>query len=112
MLIIRLLHSSPRWGMTSQPLLMTIPAPQKTPDVLAIANEENRVIIANDKDFGELVFRRHLPHKGIILFRLGNEALDLKKQWLQRILTDYADQLNQFIVISDRGIRIRDTGRH
>jgi len=82
------------------------------PDVLAIANQENRVVITNDKDFGELVFRRGLPHKGIILFRLGNEALDLKKQWLQRVLADYADQLNQFIVITDRGIRIRHTSKH
>lgn len=27
------------------------------PDILAIANRENRVIITNDKDFGELIFR-------------------------------------------------------
>lgn len=79
------------------------------PDVLAIANRENRVVINNDKDFGELVFRLRLPHKGIILFRLGNKALDLKKQWLQRIFTEYADQLHHFMVINDRGIRIRGT---
>ncbi len=79
------------------------------PDVLAIANRENRVVINNDKDFGELVFRLRLPHKGIILFRLGNETLDLKKQWLQRIFTEYADQLHHFMVITDRGIRIRGT---
>ena len=77
------------------------------PDVLAIANRENRVVINNDKDFGELVFRQRLPHKGIILFRLGNEAIDLKKQWLQRIFADYADQLHHFMVVTDRGIRIR-----
>lgn len=77
------------------------------PDVLAIANKENRIVITNDKDFGELVFRRRLSHKGIILFRLGNEALNMKKQWLQRVLAEHTDQLDQFIVITDQGIRIR-----
>lgn len=81
-------------------------------DILAIANQENRVIITNDKDFGELIFRRQLLNKGIILFRLGDEALEIKQRWLLKVLTDHADQIGQFIVITDRGIRIRRTTIH
>jgi predicted nuclease of predicted toxin-antitoxin system len=33
----------------------------KDPDVLAIAQHEQRVLITNDRDFGELVFRQRLP---------------------------------------------------
>jgi predicted nuclease of predicted toxin-antitoxin system len=44
-------------------------------EVLTIAVHEDRVVIANDKDFGELVVRRRLPHAGLILFRLDREDL-------------------------------------
>jgi predicted nuclease of predicted toxin-antitoxin system len=67
----------------------------KDTEVLGIATAEQRVLITNDKDFGELIFRRRLPHAGVILFRL------------KHVLDHYADQLDQFIVISDHGIRIR-----
>ncbi len=39
-------------------------------DVLSIAIRERRIVITNDKDFGALVYQRHLAHSGIILFRL------------------------------------------
>ena len=41
--------------------------------ILEKANNENYIIITNDKDFGELIFRDHLPHKGVILLRLQIE---------------------------------------
>ena len=34
--------------------------------LLALAREESRVLITEDKDFGELVFLRGLPHPGIV----------------------------------------------
>jgi predicted nuclease of predicted toxin-antitoxin system len=79
----------------------------KDTEVLGIATAEQRVLITNDKDFGELIFRRRLPHAGVILFRLKHEDLEIKRHWLNHVLDHYADQLDQFIVISDHGIRIR-----
>lgn len=55
-------------------------------DVLATAVREQRVLIANDRDFGELVFHQRLPHSGVILFRLGDESLTIKIQWLEKVL--------------------------
>jgi len=81
----------------------------KDTEVLAIATTEGRVLITNDKDFGELVFRRHLPHAGVILFRLTDEGLEAKQRWLVHVLTRYPSQLHQFIVIADQGIRLRRT---
>lgn len=78
-------------------------------DVLAIAVREERTLITNDHDFGELVFRRRLPHAGIILFRLGSEPLSLKVLWLEYMLVAFADRLTDFVVVTDRGIRIRRT---
>ena len=76
-------------------------------DVLAIAVAEDRILITNDRDFGELAFRRQLPHRGVILFRLGDEAIPVKIRWLDHILDAYADRLGEFIVVNDRGVRVR-----
>jgi hypothetical protein len=75
--------------------------------VLAIAVAEARILITNDRDFGELIFRQRLAHAGVILFRLGAEALATKQLWLQYVVTHHAPDLRQFIVITDRGVRIR-----
>jgi predicted nuclease of predicted toxin-antitoxin system len=77
------------------------------PDVLAIAVREQRILITDDTDFGELVFRRQLAHAGIILYRLGRSPLDAKTVWLDHVLDRYAARLDQFLVITPRGIRIR-----
>jgi predicted nuclease of predicted toxin-antitoxin system len=35
-------------------------------EVLAIASGEHRILITSDRDFGELVFRLHHSHSGVI----------------------------------------------
>jgi predicted nuclease of predicted toxin-antitoxin system len=78
--------------------------------VLAIARAEDRILITNDRDFGELIFRQQLPHSGVIYFRLPLDSTASEKiAWLRRVLRDYADRLDQFIVIRPGGIRIRRT---
>jgi hypothetical protein len=37
----------------------------------------------------------------------GDEVLEIKQQWIMKVLTDHTNQIGQFIVITDRGIRIR-----
>lgn len=76
-------------------------------DVLAIAVREQRILIANDRDFGELVFRHHHPHAGVILFRLGAESIETKQLWLLHVLEQYQDQLEHFLVITEQRIRVR-----
>lgn len=39
--------------------------------VLARAYSEARILITSDKDFGELVYRQHQPHAGVLLLRLA-----------------------------------------
>lgn len=83
-------------------------------EVLAIAVEEQRILITNDRDFGELIFRRRLPHTGVILFRLHAENLATKTYWLDYVLTVHSQDLADFIVVTDRGVRVRrlhGTGR-
>ena len=78
-------------------------------DVLALAHQEHRILITNDRDFGELIFHQGLPHSGIILFRLApNDAnIHLRKARLQYVLTHYADRLQHFLVVTQKSVRIR-----
>lgn len=78
-------------------------------EVLSLAQKEQRILITNDRDFGELIFRYHLPHTGVILLRLGNESLDTKKSLLEKVLIDYKEYLSEFIVVTEHTIRIRKT---
>jgi predicted nuclease of predicted toxin-antitoxin system len=76
--------------------------------VLQIAVNQQRVLITNDRDFGELVFREHLPHAGVIYFKLGiASTAEEKIRWLQHMLVRYADKLDRFIVVTRRGVRVR-----
>jgi predicted nuclease of predicted toxin-antitoxin system len=48
------------------------------PKILSLARAEGRILITDDRDFGELIFRLQLPHAGVIFLRLGTYApLDL-----------------------------------
>ena len=44
------------------------------PSLLELANREERTLITYDRDFGELVHKRHLPAPfGVILFRIHQD---------------------------------------
>jgi predicted nuclease of predicted toxin-antitoxin system len=75
-------------------------------DILAIAFADQRIVLTNDKDFGDLVFRDRRPHAGVILFRLGYVPIERRITYLQRVLIDHAHELDQFIVVSLHGSRI------
>jgi predicted nuclease of predicted toxin-antitoxin system len=63
-------------------------------EILGIAVAELRIVLTNDKDFGDLIFRDRLRHAGVILFRLGYVPLDVRIAYTERVLTDYADRLD------------------
>lgn len=77
--------------------------------VLSSALEEKRILLTNDRaDFGELVFRHHQPHCGIILFqhiRSGDSAA--KESRLHFVLERYKSELDHFIVVTAQRVRVR-----
>ena len=76
-------------------------------DILEKADTENRILITNDKDFGELVFRKQKTHKGVILLRLEDERSVNKIAVLKRLMKHYKDRLvNNFVVVTETTIRI------
>lgn len=80
-------------------------------DVLRIANEENRLLLTQDKDFGELVYRLKQVHQGVILIRLGATPAYEKARIVNYVLVEYAGKLlNAFTVIQANAVRIRHQG--
>ena len=70
------------------------------------AFSENWILITNDKDFGEKVYREHKPHHGIVLLRLNNERAQIKIEVLERLLANYADRLaEKFVVVTEKSVR-------
>ncbi len=77
-------------------------------DILRWAAEEKRILITNDKDFGELVYRSGLVHEGVLLFRLRNEYPANQLLVLTAVLNDYAEELpGQFVTVTEGSVRIR-----
>jgi predicted nuclease of predicted toxin-antitoxin system len=83
------------------------PAALLDEEVLEIARREERVLVTNDRDFGELVFRLGLPHNGVIFFRLPAATVDVKISQLERILASHADDLRHFLVVGEKTVRVR-----
>ena len=77
-------------------------------DVLELANVESRLLLTNDKDFGELAFRQRLPAEcGIILFRLSGSDPDADARRILDVLASRDDWGGHFAVASDDRVRIR-----
>ncbi len=77
-------------------------------EVLRFAEKENRILITDDKDFGELIFRLGEPSKGVILLRM--QTTDSKKRFtiLKNILDKIEGFDGKFIVLTEKQARIRE----
>ncbi len=74
--------------------------------VLLKASAEGRILITNDKAFGERVYREQQRHKGIVLLRLEDERAQSKVAALRRLLESYADGLaDRFVVVTETAVR-------
>jgi len=75
-------------------------------EVIQIAFAEHRVLVTNDKDFGEKIYRERKAHWGVILLRLTDERSSVKIEVLQKLLLMYSDQIpNQFVVATETKVR-------
>ncbi len=77
-------------------------------DILFIAEQEGRMVITMDKDFGELVYRSGKNHQGVLLLRLEGATGEEKVTIVQQILLSFADQIEGcFCVFQNGKLRIR-----
>lgn len=76
--------------------------------ILSMAHSEQRIVITNDRDFGELVFKRKHPHSRVIYFRFPLDSGAVEKiNALKILLSTHTNDLNKFLTINPRSIRVR-----
>lgn len=79
--------------------------------LLQLANQEKRIFITNDKDFGDLIFLQKKLSAGTILFRVKGQKSKEKIKLMRKLLMGYRDKLlNHYIVITQVKIRIISLG--
>lgn len=60
--------------------------------VIQSAYQEERILVTNDKDFGDAVYRQNHPHHGVVLLRLDDERSANKISVLERLLETYGER--------------------
>ncbi|MFQ6016365.1 MAG: DUF5615 family PIN-like protein [Anaerolineae bacterium] len=77
-------------------------------EILTRALAEDRILLTDDKDFGELVYRLRRPAHGIVLLRFDVAERALKVPRLRYLLDNYADRLSgTFVVLEANKVRFR-----
>lgn len=67
-----------------------------------------KIIISQDKDFGEIVYHKNLKVAGVILLRyLQADYFTIENRLINYIAEHLGDCLGKFIVINSKLIRIR-----
>jgi len=81
-------------------------------DVLGLANAQSRLLLTNDKDFGELSYREGLVSTGVVLLRFQTENGSRKAVLLLDALADTVDRLaGHFAVVVEGRVRLRPLRR-
>lgn len=75
-------------------------------NVLSKAFDENWILITNDKDFGEMIFRERRQHHGVIFLRLDDERTMNKIEVLRQLLENYSEKIpNSFVTATETKVR-------
>lgn len=74
-------------------------------EIIKKCEEDDRILVTDDKDFGELVFRLGRPIKGVILLRIITIP-EVRLEAILRLLKNY-DVKNKFIVLQENAVRIK-----
>lgn len=78
--------------------------------VLQHALDQNRVLITEDRDFGELVFARRRSSAGVILIRFHSRASSAKPATVVEAVTKLGSRLHNTFTVVEAG-RVRISGR-
>lgn len=74
--------------------------------VMDIALTEGRILITNDRGFGEKIFRERRQHHGVVFFRLVNERGANKIKVLNELVDQHSQEIkNRFVVVTKTQVR-------
>ena len=76
-------------------------------EVIEQAHRENRILLAEDRDFGWLVFVSHATSAGVILIRFPSQARNNLPHAILQLVREQADKLpGSFVVVQPGQVRI------
>ena len=83
-------------------------------EILQMARDEDRVLLAHDLDFGELLAASGERFPSVIIFRLRNMRPDSVNLYLGMVLDNLQDDLEtgSIVSVSERSIRTRSLPPH
>jgi predicted nuclease of predicted toxin-antitoxin system len=77
-------------------------------EVLNAANADARILITEDRDFGEMVVRQRLPLHGVLLLELDRLASATEADAVANVVSAHAERLAGNLVVVEPGrIRVR-----
>lgn len=77
-------------------------------EALGLAQDENRLFLTEDKDFGELVFRFRLPVPGLVLLRIDGRRPQLQWDRLEAVISQVGEGLfGRYVIITETRCRSR-----
>jgi predicted nuclease of predicted toxin-antitoxin system len=75
-------------------------------EIIRKAFVENWILITNDRDFGEKVYRERRQHRGVVFLRLADERASVKIDIINKLIARFAEQLpNRFVVVTETQVR-------
>jgi predicted nuclease of predicted toxin-antitoxin system len=78
------------------------------PEVIRLAVEQGRVLLTEDKDFGQLVFAGAAPSAGVVLSRYPASARQVAIQTLVQLVQEKGNQLHDcFAVVEPGKVRLK-----
>ncbi len=80
-------------------------------DVLSIARNESRILITEDRDFGELVVRQRLGVDGVMLLELDRLSNMAEADLVLATVSKHAEKLSGNLLVLEPGVRIRPLTR-
>jgi predicted nuclease of predicted toxin-antitoxin system len=89
-------------------IAQTLPVHATDPHVLEHARQDSRILVTNDKDFGELTFLQRKLACGIVLLRMPTLDSGQKAKKLLHALSLLGNRISgSMVVVTERGIRRR-----
>lgn len=77
-------------------------------EVLSLSNREKAILLTEDKDFGELIFRFKKANQGIILVRLSGLESETKAERVCHAIKNHFEEMKYaFTVIEPNRTRIK-----
>jgi predicted nuclease of predicted toxin-antitoxin system len=77
-------------------------------EVLKKAFDESRILLTEDKGFGELVFHLRKPTRGIVLLRFDVQQTNLKLLRLRQLIQTHSQKLKvSFVIVDAEKFRFR-----